>query len=125
MVTLLSGVLGPAAAGCLAALAGQQPLVGAGGQLPGPGLFGPVGGALLAGLETGLDGAAGDGGNSVLRGLRVLVPGGAGDPWAEQLDLFAAASPAPLFGLRRPSGPREPRVQVQERGDPFRSGARG
>jgi hypothetical protein len=89
-VALLSGAV-PAPAGCLAALVGQQPLVGTGGQVPRPGLFGAVSGALLAGLEAGLDGAAGHGGHPVLGGLEVLVPGGAGNSGAEQLDLFAAA----------------------------------
>jgi hypothetical protein len=50
----------------LAGLAGQQPLVGARGQLMGAGLLGPLGAALLAGLEAGLDGPAGDGGDPVL-----------------------------------------------------------
>jgi len=106
-------------------LAGEQPLVGTGGQLPGPGLFGPGGGALLAGLQAGLDGPAGDGGNPVLGRLMVLVPGGAGDPGAEELDLFAAAGPAPLFGLRRPRGPGEPGIQLEERLDSVGAGAAG
>jgi hypothetical protein len=63
-----------------------------------PGLLGPLGTALLSGLEASLDGAAGDGGDPVLGGLGVLVPGSAGDPGTEQLDLFAAASPTPLLG---------------------------
>jgi hypothetical protein len=111
--------------GRLAGLAGQQPLVGAGGQLVGAGLFSPSGGALLAGLEAGLDSPAGDGGDPVLGGLGVLIPGGAGDPGTEQLNLFAATGPTPLLGLRRPRGPSEPGVEGQERPDPLRARATG
>jgi hypothetical protein len=64
----------------------------------GAGLFGPVGAALLAGLDAGLDGAAGDGGDPVLGGLGILVVAGRGYPGAEQLDLFTAAGPTPLLG---------------------------
>jgi hypothetical protein len=77
----------------------------------GAGLLGPLGAALLAGLEAGLDGPAGDGGDPVLGGLGVLVPGGAGDPETEQLDLFAAAGPTPLLGLGCPRRPGEPGVE--------------
>jgi hypothetical protein len=80
--------------------------VGAGGQVAGAGLFGPMDAALLAGLDAGLDGPSGDGGGPVLGRLGVLVPGGAGDSGAEELHLFAAAGPTPLFGLRGPCGRR-------------------
>ena len=106
-------------------LAGDQALVGAAGQVAGAALFGPVGGALLAGLDAGLDGSAGDGGDAVLGGLGVLVVGGGGDAGAEQLDLFTAAGPPPLLGRRCSGGSGEVRVELQERLHPIWLGAAG
>jgi hypothetical protein len=64
-----------------------------------PGVFGLFGGALLAGLDSRGDRAAGDGADAVLGGLLVLLEAGAGDPRAVQLDVLPAADAPPLLGL--------------------------
>jgi hypothetical protein len=101
MITLLELTVGspairsPTGRLALTGLAGQQPLVGAAGQLVGAGLFSPLGATLLASLDAGLEGPAGDGGDPMLGRLGVLVPGGASDPGTEQLNLFTATGPTP------------------------------
>jgi hypothetical protein len=131
MITLLELTVGspairsPTGRLALTGLAGQQPLVGAAGQLVGAGLFSPLGATLLASLDAGLEGPAGDGGDPMLGRLGVLVPGGASDPGTEQLNLFTATGPTPLFGLRRPRRPGEAGVQFEERLDAIRARAPG
>jgi hypothetical protein len=122
MAALLPVADGPT--GGVFAGAGQAP-AGAAGHGLGAVTLGVVGGALVAGLDAGLDAAADDGVGAVLGGQVVLLKPPGGHPRGEQLDLLAAADPAPLLGLRRADRAGESLVQLEEHAGLRRGGPPG
>jgi len=96
------GVLLALAAGVALAgggvLAGGEALAGAGGHLLGALLLGALGGALLAGLDAGLNPTAHYRVDAVLGELGVLLEPRPRHPWRQQFDGLAAADPTPLLG---------------------------